>query len=113
MRAHVCARAHAHVRVCALGARGCVVVVAWMRVRVFHRAYITSHHWVCVRARVCVRVFCVRARACVHVSYLHSSVSRIRQPTQHRSSGSVLHFTPIVNTNIGSRCFLWLYYSLE
>ena len=57
----------------------------------------------CVCVRVCVCV-CARARACV--SYLHSLLTLIRKPTQHRLSGSVLHFTPIVNKNIGSRCFL-------
>ena len=66
----------------------------------------------CVRecARVCVcvrggggRVACVCACTCV--SYLHSLLTPIRKPMQHRSSGSVLHFTPTVNTNIGSRCF--------
>ena len=80
---------------------------------------------VCVRAcvRVCVRGWAgmsvsVRACACVYggggvwrvcactcVSYLHSLLTPIRKPMQHRSSGSVLHFTPTVNTNIGSRCF--------
>ena len=56
----------------------------------------------CVRACVCVRV-----RACVRVcvSYLNSLLTLIRKPTQHRLSGSVLHFTPIVNKNIGNRCF--------
>ena len=47
----------------------------------------------------------MRACARVCVSYLHSLLTRIRKPTQHRPSGSVLHFTPIVNTNIGSRFF--------
>ena len=79
---------------------------------------------VCVRAcvRVCVRGWAgisVRACACVYggvggvwrvcactcVSYLHSLLTPIRKPMQHRSSGSVLHFTPTVNTNIGSRFF--------
>ena len=44
-------------------------------------------------------------RACVCVSYLHSLLTLIRKPTQHRLSGSVLHFATIVNENIGSRCF--------
>ena len=81
---------------------------------------------VCMRAcvRVCVRGWAgmsvsVRACACVYgggggvwrvcactcVSYLHSLLTPIRKPMQHRSSGSVLHFTPTVNINIGSRCF--------
>ena len=77
--------------------------------------------WVCVSARACEYVgvcawvyACVRAcvRACV--SYLHALLTHNRKPTQHRLSGSVLHFTPIVNKNIGSSCvFLCLYYSLE
>ena len=46
-----------------------------------------------------------RVCACTCVSYLHSLLTPIRKPMQHRSSGSVLHFTPTVNTNIGSRCF--------
>ena len=62
---------------------------------------------VSVRACACVygggRVACVCACTCV--SYLHSLPTPIRKPMQHRSSGSVLHFTPTVNTNIGSRCF--------
>ena len=79
---------------------------------------------VCACVRVCVRGWAgmsvsVRACACVYwggggvwrvcactcVSYLHSLLTPIRKPMQHRSSGSVLHFTPTVNTNIGSRCF--------
>ena len=43
--------------------------------------------------------------ACTCVSYLHSLLTPIRKPMQHRSSGSVLHFTPTVNTNMGNRCF--------
>ena len=39
------------------------------------------------------------------VSYLHSLLTSIRKPMQHRSSGCVLHFTPTVNTNMGNRCF--------
>ena len=65
----------------------------------------------CARVRVCTgggggggRV-CACACACTCVSYLHSLLTPIRTPMQHRSSGSVLHFTPTVNTNIGSRCF--------
>ena len=60
----------------------------------------------CECARVCVRGGGVwRVCACKCVSYLHSLVTPIRKPMQHRSSGSVLHFTPTVNTNTGSRCF--------
>ena len=43
--------------------------------------------------------------ACTCVSYLHSLLTSIRKPMQHRSSGCVLHFTPTVNTNMGNRCF--------
>ena len=60
---------------------------------------------VCERVRVCVR-------ACVCVSYLHSLLTLIRKPTQHRLSGSVLNFTPIVNKNIGSRFFFCVCISL-
>ena len=75
--------------------------------------------WVGVSVCVCVRAcvyggVCVRGGggggvwrvcACTCVSSLHSLLTPIRKPMQHRSSGSVLHFTPTVNTNIGSRCF--------
>ena len=87
-----CARVSGDVDVCA---RACGCVHGCMRVGM----------WKCVRA-------CVRAFVCV--SYLYSLLTLIRKPTLHRLSGSVFHFTPIVNKNIGSRCFsLCLYYSLE
>ena len=59
---------------------------------------------VCVRACVCV---CARARACVWCvcRICINCLLLLEKPTQHRLSGSVLHFTPIVNTNIGSRFF--------
>ena len=94
------------VRACAcvcMGVRGCgclgVCVCARVCVCVDVRA------WVCIGVRGCGcgGTACVRARVCV--SYLHSLLTPIKKPTQHRSSGSVLHFTPIVNTNIGSRFF--------
>ena len=59
----------------------------------------------CVCVCVCVCTGGGGGRACTCVSYLHSLLTPIRKPMQHRSSGSVLHFTPTVNTNIGSRCF--------
>ena len=42
---------------------------------------------------------------CTCVSYLHSLLTSIRKPMQHRSSGCVLHFTPTVNTNMENRYF--------
>ena len=99
MRAYVPACACVRVCVCAC-VRVCVFVVC---------VYVCGVCVWCVRA--CVRA-CVRV--CVRVSYLHSLLTLIRKPTHHRLSGSVLHFTPTVNTQIGSRCFfLCLYYSLE
>ena len=46
----------------------------------------------------------VRAREFVHVCRIYIHCLLLLE--KHRSSGSVLHFTPIVNTNIWSRCFL-------
>ena len=89
--------------------RVCVCVCVCVSVCVCACVCARVRAWVggdeCDCARVCV---CVRGRgggrvACV--SYLHSLLTPIRKPMQHRSSGSVLHFTPTVNTNIGSRCF--------
>ena len=71
---------------------------------------------VCVCGRVCARMClcgCVCMGVCVWVcgtvsvcvSYLHSLLILIRKPTQHRLSGSVLHFTPIVNTLLGVGVF--------
>ena len=98
------------VRIC-----GCVWVCVYARACVYMRVCAWVYACGCLGVRACVRV-CVRAcvRACVCVSYLHALLTLIRNPTQHRLSGSVLHFTPIVNKNIVSRCFfLCLYYSLE
>ena len=80
----------------------CVSVCAYARARVRGWAGMSVSVRACVYGggggvwRVC---------ACTCVSYLHSLLTPIRKPMQHRSSGSVLHFTPTVNTNIGSRCF--------
>ena len=110
--AYACARAHARARV-----HGCQIMWVCVCERVCARAYVYVGGCVhgCMRVSVwgCVRA-CMCVRACVCVSYLHSLLTLIRKPTQHRLSGSVLHFTPIVNKNIASRCFfLCLYYSLE
>ena len=64
-----------------------------------------------VRERVCMGgggacvCVCVCVCACTCVSYLHVLLTPIRKPIQHRSSGSVSHFTPTVNTNMGNMCF--------
>ena len=135
-----CVRARSRVHgcpvmwVCVCG-RVCARVCMWVcvhgcvRVRVHGCPGMCMCVCVCVCARACVYVgvcawvyacgyvgvracVCVRARVCV--SYLHSLLTLIRKPTFHRLSRSVLHFTTIVNKNIGSRCFfLCLYYSLE
>ena len=85
----------------------CVCVCVRACVRVCMRAWVGGDECECARVCVCVRggggVW--RVCACTCVSYLHSLLTPIRKPMQHRSSGSVLHFTPTVNTNIGSRCF--------
>ena len=90
--------------VCVCGCE-CVYVCACVCARV--RAWVGGDECECARVCVCVRggggVWRVCVRVCV--SYLHSLLTPIRKHMQHRSSGSVLHFTPTVNTNIGSRCF--------
>ena len=81
----------------------CVCVCACVCARV--RAWVGGDECECVCVYVCVwggGVACVCVYVCV---VLHSLLIPIRKPIQHRSSGSVLHFTPTVNTNIGSRCF--------
>ena len=85
----------------------CVCVRACARSRV--RAWVGGDEWGCECARMCVYV-CVwggggRVCACTCVSYLRSLLTPIRNPMQHRSSGSVSHFTPKVNTNMGIRFF--------
>ena len=50
-----------------------------------------------VRVRVCMGGGGGRVCACTCVSYLRSLLTPIRNPMQHRSSGSVSHFTPTVN----------------
>ena len=52
-----------------------------------------------VRVRVCMGGG-GRVCACTCVSYLRSLLTPIRNPMQHRSSGSVSHFTPKVNTQV-------------
>ena len=103
----MCERVRVRVRVCT-GVRG------------FGSAYVG----VCARAcvYVCVCVVCswvyacecvgVRAcvRACVCVSYLYSLLTVIKTLTQHRLSGSILHFIPIVDKHNGSRCFFLCLY---
>ena len=97
VRACVCVSECVHVRVCT-GVRGCVWVWVYPRACVYVGvcAWVYACRYVGVRARVCVCVR-VRVRVCVCVSYLHSLLTLIRTPTQHRLAGSVLHFTPIVN----------------
>ena len=56
--------------------------------------------WICVDVPVCAYV---RAREFVRVCRIYIHCLLLLE--KHRSSGSVLHFTPIVNTNIWSRCF--------
>ena len=91
-----CVRVHARVHGCP-GMGVCVGVRVCARVCACGCVCMGVCVWVCWSA--CVRAF-VRVRACVCVSYLHSLLTLIRKPTQHRLSGSVLHFTPIVNKNI-------------
>ena len=116
----VCVCMSVWVRVCmGVRGRGCVWVCARACVYVGVCAWVYACGYVGVRACVCVRLcacvcVCVCVCVCDCVSYIHSLLTLIKKSTQHRLSGSVLHFTPIVNTNIGSRCFfLCLYYSLE
>ena len=71
----------------------------------------------CVCVCVCVCVYaCVRACVCVCVCRIYINCLLLLQKNLPSIDNLFLflQFNPIVNTNIGSRCFfLWLYYSLE
>ena len=92
-----------------VGVSVCVCVCARVRVCACARVRACVGGNECECARVCVCMWggggVWRVCACTCVSYLHSLLTPIRKPMQHRSSGSVLHYTPTVNTNFGSRCF--------
>ena len=84
----------------------CVCVCVRVRVRVCVHGWAGMSGGVSVRACACTCVYGGgRVCACTCVSYLRSLLTPIRNPMQHRSSGSVSHFTPTVNTNMGIRCF--------